>query len=77
MSEAELERGADGRMMIWNSRMSKKLKAVGKKMRKANSGIGNFSNYIYRVLKLVHPGRSSDDIILHSPSTPCMRELKQ
>jgi len=56
VSEAELERRADGRMMIRGSpRRSKKFKEVGRKMRKANSGRGNFSTYIYRVLKLVHP----------------------
>jgi histone H2B len=56
VTEAELERGADGRMMIRGSpRRSKKFKEVGRKMRKANSGRGNFSTYIYRVLKLVHP----------------------
>jgi len=56
VSEAELERGADGRMTIrGSSRRSKKFKEVGRKMRKANSVRGNFSTYIYRVLKLVHP----------------------
>ena len=39
---------------------SKKVNGVRNKRRKANTVRGNFSTYIYRVLKFVHPGSSSD-----------------